>query len=103
MHVFSMGLFYKLHNLLLAAVCHDISKKIKSLENLQLGSCVSSALDYYRFAYHVTLHFVIFFKKMTREDFDHEARKLLTIDSGAYIHMTSFGINTFKTSFVVQH
>ena len=36
MHVFSMGLFYKLHNLLLAAVCHDILKKSSHLKTCNL-------------------------------------------------------------------
>ena len=36
LHVFSMGLFFKLHNLLLAAVCHDISKKSSHLKTCNL-------------------------------------------------------------------
>ena len=36
LHVFSMGLFFKLHNLLLAAVCHDILKKSSHLKTCNL-------------------------------------------------------------------
>ena len=45
LHVFSMGLFFKLDNWLLAAGVSRHFEKIKSLENLQFGSCVSSALQ----------------------------------------------------------
>ena len=37
LRVFSMGLFFKLHNLLLAAKCHDISKKSSHLKTCNLA------------------------------------------------------------------
>ena len=36
LRVFSMGLFFKLYNLLLAAVCHDISEKSSHLKTCSL-------------------------------------------------------------------